>query len=260
MVTNDKYYDDWAEIYDSIYSYVEEDIPFFVEEAINYGGPILELGCGTGRVTIPIAKAGINITGLDISKKMLEKTSSKIKALKLDEPEINLIHADMRNFKLNEIFSQIIIPFRGFQCLLTVEDQISTLINIKKHLNSKSRLIITLFVPSIYQMIRDEDVLYHYRDVIDPVNKSKNIIWNKNVFDQYNQIVNTRIIVDKIDNGYEVNNRIYRDFDLRYIYRWEMHHLLELCGFEILELYGDFDHSQYNESSLEMIWIVKNRE
>ena len=109
-------------------------------------------------------------------------------------------------------------------------------------------------------MIRDEDVLYHYRDVIDPVNKSKNIIWNKNVFDQYNQIVNTRIIVDKIDNGFEVNNRIYRDFDLRYIYRWEMHHLLELCGFEILELYGDFDRSQYNESSLEMIWIVKNRE
>ena len=124
----------------------------------------------------------------------------------------------------------------------------------------QEKLIITLFVPSIYQMIRDEDVLYHYRDVIDPVNKSKNIIWNKNVFDQYNQIVNTRIIVDKIDNGYEVNNRIYRDFDLRYIYRWEMHHLLELCGFEILELYGDFDRSQYNESSLEMIWIVKNRE
>ena len=81
MVSNDKYYDDWAEIYDSIYSYVEEDIPFFVEEAINYGGPILELGCGTGRVTIPIAKAGINITGLDISKKCLKRHLLKSKRL-----------------------------------------------------------------------------------------------------------------------------------------------------------------------------------
>lgn len=260
MVSNDKYYDDWAEIYDSIYSYVVEDIPFFVEEAINYGGPILELGCGTGRVTIPISKAGINITGLDISKKMLENTYRKIKKFELDESKINLINADMRTLNLNEIFSQIIIPFRGFQSLLTVEDQISTLINIKKHLDSNGRLIITLFVPSIYQMLRDEDTLHHYKDVIDPVDNSKNIIWNKNIFDQYNQIVNTRIIVDKISNEFKVNNRIYRDFDLRYIYRWEMHHLLESCGFEILELYGDFDRSEYNESSLEMVWIVKNRE
>ena len=260
MTSNDKHYDDWAEIYDSIYSYVVEDIPFFIEEAINYGGPVLELGCGTGRVTIPIAKAGVNITGLDISKEMLKITENKIQTCQLDESKINLINADMRSFDLNKMFSQVIIPFRGFLCLLTVEDQISTLVNIKKHLKPKGRLIITSFVPDINYMIRDEDSLYHYRDVIDPIDNTKNIIWNKNVFDQYNQIINTRIIVDKINDGFEVNNRIYRDFDLRYVYRWEMHHLLELYGFEILELYGDFDRSEYNEFSSEMVWVVKNKE
>ena len=259
MISDNTYYDDWAEIYDSIYSYVTEDIRFFVEESINYGGPILELGCGTGRITIPIAEAGVEITGLDISNKMLMKFNHKLQLMKLNKSKINLINADMRNFSLAKEFSQIIIPFRGFQSLLSVEDQILTLKNIKKHLNSNGRLILTLFVPNIDEMIKDEDNLYHYRDVIDPLDNSKNIIWLKNNFDQYSQIINTRMVVDRVNNNLSVDSRIFRDFSLRYIYRWEMYHLLKSCGFEIVDLYGDFDRSEYDESSLEMVWIIENR-
>ena len=59
-------YDQWASIYDSVYSYVRDDIPFYVKQALDSGGDVLELGCGTGRVTIPIAEAGVDIVGLDL--------------------------------------------------------------------------------------------------------------------------------------------------------------------------------------------------
>ena len=71
-------YDSWAGVYDSIYSYVREDIPFYVEAAKDAGGPVLELGCGTGRVTIPIAEAGVDVVGLDSSEAMLDAASRKL--------------------------------------------------------------------------------------------------------------------------------------------------------------------------------------
>ena len=67
-------YDGWADVYDSIYAYVREDIPFYVQEAVRSGSPVLELGCGTGRVTLPIAQSGIDIVGLDNSEGMLAKS------------------------------------------------------------------------------------------------------------------------------------------------------------------------------------------
>ena len=80
---------------------------------------------------------------------MLNVALEKMKHKGDSYTNLEFVKSDMRNFAFNKKFNLIIIPFRGFQCLLTVEDQISTLINIKKHLNSKSRLIITLFVFTI---------------------------------------------------------------------------------------------------------------
>ena len=74
-------YDAWADVYDSVYSYVREDIPFYVDEALTAGGPVLELGCGTGRVTIPIAAAGVDVTGVDLSPAMLDIARRKVLGL-----------------------------------------------------------------------------------------------------------------------------------------------------------------------------------
>ena len=60
-----------------------------------------------------------------------------------------------------------------------------------------------------------------------------------------------------LDDEDAVKRRLYRDFQLRYVHRWEMHHLLRLCGYEILDLFGDFDRSPFEESSSEMVWIAR---
>ena len=252
-------YDEWASIYDSVYSYVRDDIPFYVKEALDSGGDVLELGCGTGRVTIPIAEAGVNIVGLDFSEAMLDVARSKAETLSNEFGKLSLQHGDMRDFDLGRRFSLVIIPFRGFLSLLSVEDEIGTLRCIERHLLPGGRLVLNIFVPDLNSLLQEGDVAYHLRDVTDPVTGSTLVLWNQSRYDNFSQIVYARVIIEELDGLGEMTKKIYRDFQLRYVHRWEMQHLIELCDFEILDLYGNFDRSPFDESSTEMVWVVRPR-
>jgi ubiquinone/menaquinone biosynthesis C-methylase UbiE len=117
MVVSDK--DDYlsaAEFYDYVVPYRERpDVAFYVEAATNSKGPVLEIGCGTGRVLIPVARAGIPITGIDSSESMLARCRLNLKS----EPEavqlaVELRRADMKDFSVPNTFKLITMPFRPF--------------------------------------------------------------------------------------------------------------------------------------------------
>ena len=252
-------YDGWADIYDSIYAYVREDIPFYVQEDSRSGGPVLELGCGTGRVTLPIAQSGIDIVGLDNSEGMLEKARSKARLLEDGNGHMDLRMGDMREFSLDRTFPLIIIPFRGFLALLSVEEQVRCLTAIKKHLGPDGRLIFNIFVPDPQMLVEDEDAAFHLRDVTDPDTGRTFVIWQQTRVDTYNQVLSVRLIVDETDQNGTVGKRFYRDYRIRYAHRIEILHLLERCGFEVVDLYGDFDYSPFDEDSGEMVWVARPR-
>ena len=107
-------------------------------------------------------------------------------------------------------------------------------------------------------LLQEGDTLYHLRDVTDPESGATHVLWQQSSFDIHNQIISTRLIVEELDAGREMVRRIYRDFQLRYAYRWEMHHLLTTSGFEVVELYGDFDRSPFDEGSTEMVWLARS--
>ena len=134
-------YDSWADIYDDVYSFVDNDIDFYRNKSDQLGGNILEIGCGTGRVTIPLLANGYDVTGVDSSTKMLAKFQSKIRKSGYNAP-LKITNQDVRNLSLNEKFNLVIFPYRGFQSLLSVEDQIAALTSIKAHLTRDSILII----------------------------------------------------------------------------------------------------------------------
>ena len=253
-------YDPWAEIYDSVYSFVREDIPFYIEEAQRCEGPVLELGCGTGRVAIPIAEAGVDIVGLDFSARMLDVARRKMRCLEGSAGSLTLVQADMRDFVLDSPYDRFrlaIIPFRGFLSLLTVEDQVRALDRIKRHLAPGGKLIFNIFVPDLNMLVQEGDVPYHFRDVTDPDTGTRLVVWHQSRYDNCNQIVNARVIVEELDREGAVCRRLYRDFQLRYVHRWEMHHLLRLCGYEIVDLFGGFDRSPFDEASTEMVWVAR---
>ncbi len=249
-------YDSWASIYDSVYSYVRGDIPFYVDLACKTGGPVLELGCGTGRVTIPVSEAGIEITGVDFSKEMVRVARAKTESLISPRKNPNFLIANMCAFDLDRKYKLVIIPFRGFLSLLTVEDQIATLNNIKKHLHTDGILAFNIFVPDLEMLTDGGDIPYHFRDVTDPKTGSRYVLWHQSNYDNHSQIIDSRIIIESLDMDGVVEKRLYRDFQMRYVYRWEMEHLLTAYGFEIISLYGDFAKSPFDNSSNEMIWVT----
>ena len=249
-------YDEWAEVYDTVYAHVRDDIPFYVDAATRHGGPVLELGCGTGRVTVPMAEAGVEVTGLDSSPAMLDVARRKLELSSVAAGLVTFVHADMADFSLGREFSLVAIPYRGFLSLLTVEAQVRTLENVRRHLSAGGRLILNIYVPYPEMLVQEGDIPYHLLDATDPETGRRRVIWQQSRYDHYQQIVDTRLIVEELEDGGDVARRFYRDFTLRYIHRWEMHHLLVACGFEVVDLLGDFEGGPFDETSTEMVWVA----
>ena len=249
-------FDEWSDIYDKVYAWKSDDIQFYVDQARVSGGPILELGCGTGRVTIPIGMAGLEITGLDNSGKMLEVAKVKVSKLSGIEKNIEFVAGDMTTFSINKQFSLIIIPFNGFLSLLTIDDQRRCLENIKAHLIPDGRLIFDVFVPDLDTLTDNTLHAVHSWDTLDLDTGNKFVIWDQSRFDNYNQITNVRMIIEELGQNGFLLNKIYRDFQLRYVHRFELQYLIELAGYNMLELYGNFSHEPIDPESKEMVWML----
>lgn len=146
-----------AEMYDYVAPYAaRRDVDFYVEVALELSGPTLEIGCGTGRVLIPTARAGVEIVGLDLSPNMLATCRQRLAA----EPpavreRVALVQGDMRRFDLGRTFRLVTTPFRPFQHLTTVDDQIACLQSIRRHMEPAGTLILDLFNPSLPALVDD---------------------------------------------------------------------------------------------------------
>ena len=133
-------YLDSAHLYDACIKrlYDDRDIPFFLSYA-KPGMNILEIACGTGRISIPLAKKGASITGMDLSRPMLQVLQTKLRfEEKAVQDRIHYHEADMTDFDLNREFDLIIIPLYSFQALTTDNDRKRCLACIKNHMNRKT--------------------------------------------------------------------------------------------------------------------------
>ena len=123
-----------------------EDIPFYVElarDAASRGEPVLELGCGTGRVTIPMAQTGAAVTGLDSSPAMLAIAKTKADGAGVT---VHWVEGDMADFDLAERFGLVVIPFRSFLHLISDQEQIGCLQSIHRHLITSGMLALNFYV------------------------------------------------------------------------------------------------------------------
>jgi SAM-dependent methyltransferase len=237
-----------ADLYDHVVPYRDRpDVAFFVDAAVKAGGPVLEVGCGTGRVLIPTARAGVDVVGLDLSEHMLTVCRRRLR----DEPEavrskVWLAQADMRRFELGRTFALATIPFRPFQHLLTVEDQLSCLESIRRHLVSRGGLILDLFNPSLDLLTNrplGEELAgepgFQTPDGRRVVRRHKTV-----AHDRFNQIGDFELIYE-VEHPDGRKERLVQSFRLRYLFRFEAEHLLARAGFAVEHLYADFDRSEY---------------
>ncbi len=126
------------------------DIEWYCRKAVASGGPVLELGAGTGRIALAVAQAGIRITASDLDEGMLEKLARKKVSLPEDvQSRISMHRADMRSVTLDDRFALVIIPFRAFLHNLTWDDQLAALRRAFDHLKPGGELAFNVFHPSL---------------------------------------------------------------------------------------------------------------
>jgi SAM-dependent methyltransferase len=140
-------YDPIARIYDPWSRSVIEDIAFYVEEALDAGGPIVELGVGTGRIAIPIAAAGVQVIGVDASAGMLAVCAEEAKKAGVHQL-LDLREGDLRNPPVDERVNLVTCPFRAFLHLSTDEARLQALQSARELLRPGGRLIFDVFKPS----------------------------------------------------------------------------------------------------------------
>ena len=132
---------------------LQGDVEWYRRKAADSGGPVLELGAGTGRITIPIAEDGIRVSALDLDAGMLDKLRQKAAALSPDvRARISVHQGDMRSFALGDRFALVVIPFRAFLHNLTRDDQLAALRSAHAHLRPGGELALNVFHPSLEYM------------------------------------------------------------------------------------------------------------
>jgi SAM-dependent methyltransferase len=236
----------------------KQDLSFYLETAKASGGSVLELGCGTGRIAIPLAEAGIRITGLDISQKMLERAEQKRSALAPERRNLlRLVHGDMTSFDLQEQFPLIIIPFRPFQHLLSVEAQLLCLTCVRQHLAKCGRLVMDFFQTDAARMHDSKFLEAHFVAEYEMSGARKVRLFERiAAFHRAEQCNDVEMAFEVTQPSGQIDRHVFA-FTFRYFFRYEVEHLLARCGFRLLELFGDFDRSPLKDDSPEMIFVAE---
>jgi SAM-dependent methyltransferase len=235
------------------------DADFYLQAAKRLGGGTLELGCGTGRVLLPLAEAGHRVCGLDLSPHMLERCRAKLAQLpSVVEERVRLVEGDMVEFELEERFHLVTFPFRSFQHLENVSDQLACLECAHRHLAPGGQLILDLFQTDPRRMHDPE--FFEERAIPGeaalPDGRRVRLAERAVALHRAIQSNDVELIfyVTHPDGRVE---RIVNAFPVRYFFRYEVEHLLARRGFHVVELFGSFDRTPLRDDSPEMIFVAQ---
>jgi SAM-dependent methyltransferase len=228
-------YDPIAHIYDSWSRSVVEDVAFYVEEARGAKGRIVELGVGTGRIALPIARAAIRVVGVDSSERMLEICRRRAERAGIEEL-LDLRLGDLRDPPVATPTSLVICPFRSFLHLPTEADRRLALQAVWKLLEPGGRLIFDVFAPA-----PDDIAETHGRWL-----EREPEIYERADWDAIARSFTLRV------RGPDAETAM----DLAWTTAENWRRLLEEAGFEILACYGWFDRRPYSGSE-DTIWVAR---
>jgi ubiquinone/menaquinone biosynthesis C-methylase UbiE len=230
------------------------DIDFWRKILMHNAGNVLEIACGSGRLTIPIAEAGIDITALDYSPKMIELLKQNAKNKKLKN-NIKICLADMRNFNINEKFSFVLMGYFALQLLTSLREQIQCLETIYNHLKPKGLLGLDIY-PCVCEGndTSEKELLYTTEF---PFDHSQITMYSSYSIDRLRLIKTWH---DEYEQVNHANEKLYHNtISLVECSPSYMELLLEKCGFEIIHLYGSFDKGEVSEKSNNLLYICQKK-
>jgi SAM-dependent methyltransferase len=244
---SEKYYRDTARFYDPFVERPDETL--YLELAERFGSPILELACGTGRITLILAQAGYEIAGIELSPEMLEIAQEKLQQLPDDvQSRVSLNHGDMTNFQLDKKFAMVIIPW-SFKFLLTTEDQLACLRQVRKHLADDGAFILDLYPHEII----DSDETERYTVEIDGATITRTYTYSTDVLTQTRRCDATVDVVHSDGKAERVETKSVVSLIMPRVAEL----LVRTAGFEIVEEYGGNDFSEYTPEEWKRVLVLK---
>ena len=237
-----------ANIYDGLNTFLF-DLQFYKKWLPkNKEAEILELCCGTGRLTIPIAKDGYSICGVDYTPSMLEQ--AKMKAIEA-ELVIDFIEADIRMLDLQEKFDLIFIPFNSIHHLYRNEDLFNALGCVRNHLKAGGLFLLDCFNPNIQYIVEGEkepkEIAAYTTDD------------GREVLIKQTMRYENKTQINRIEWHYFINGKFnsIQNLDMRMFFPQELDSYLEWNGFSIIHKYGGFEEEVFNDDSEKQVFVCQ---
>ena len=247
--SSEKYYHEMARFYDAFSERPDETL--YLELAKQFGSPILELACGTGRITLMLAQAGYEITGIELSHEMLEIAREKLEQLPDDvQSRVSLYEGDITNFKLDKKYAMVIIPW-SFKYLLTTDDQLACLMQVRNHLDDGGAFILDLYPHEITRKDGTEKQTVE----IDGSIIMRTYIHSINLL---TQLRHTTVHID-ITHPNGKTEHSETTVVLALIMPREAELLVRTAGFEIVKDYGGNDFSEYKPGDWKRVLVLKKK-
>lgn len=226
------------------------DTPFYLDEAKQAHGPVLELACGTGRLTIPIAQSGVEIVGLDQSASMLAYARTKAEAAGVS---ISWVEADCRRFALGRKFALIFMAFNSMQHLHDPASLAALFGNVRSHLAPEGRFIFEVFNPSLAILNRVPSQRYVERQYEDPDGRGTITLEQTAVYDDAAQ-VNRMTWYFSLPR--EKDFRV-EQLDVRCFFPQELDLLVRANGFEVEQKFGNFERKPFASGDMKQIVVCR---
>ena len=236
--------------YDRLFADGHEDLAFWVNLANEYGDPVLELACGTGRVTVALAQEGFSVTGIDNSEEMLKEARRKSAEAGV---EVEWVKADMRDFDLDKVFSLIILPANALCHLLDLSDFEACLMNVRKHLAPNGRFVIDVFVPKMELLINKPGERSPFSEYNDPDGRGRIVVTESYVYESDTQIKRIKTYHSIPSEEEEIEGEL----NMRMYFPQELDALIEYNGFVIDSKYGSYNHIGFDSESGKQLIVCK---
>jgi len=250
-----------AKYYDGAYAAKQDlvDLPFYLNLAEQFPGPVLEIACGTGRVLLPIARKGIEICGVDNSLPMLDVLNQNL-AREAQEvrQRVRVQEGDMRTFRLQQKFPLVMIPFRPMQHMFTVEDQVAALETAAAHLTDTGTLAFDVFYPKfemIWAKVGEEVAEMEWIPNSDPT-KIVRRFFRKDSIDKINQIFSFTFIF----RTFQAGELVLEETEASKLCYYTYPHLRALflqSGLEPVAEYGSFAKTPLDDTAEQMIFLLR---
>jgi SAM-dependent methyltransferase len=237
-----------------------EDIPFYLDCARQGGSPVLELACGTGRILVPMAEAGYEIYGIDLSANMLDRCKQRVAEHGVGD-RVHLYLEDMARFEAPRAdFGLAYIPFRSFMHLNTQAEQLACLERTFACLRPGGLFVVDVYAPSYRHLALEPDRPFVLRRETQLPNGHTLKRWDRFVRnDPILQMQHSELRFEE----YDAQGKLVRERTLplttRYTFRYEMQLLLERVGFEWVDVYRDYARNPYDGSG-EILAVARRPE